>query len=83
MLSPKPDRQTRLRAVVDTDNPYFLLDETLISCRKEAAVHFVAAPIEANGSRVSFLEWLGSHPEFEGEKSERVLSCAAKKRSPN
>jgi hypothetical protein len=66
-------RQIRLKAITDTKTPYFLLDGKPLPCSSEAAVHFVAKLIDADGSRVSFSEWVQSHPDFVSEKSNRVL----------
>jgi hypothetical protein len=66
-------RQSRLQVNIDAKEPYFILDSEPISCKSPAAVHFVAALINANGERVSFAEWNRRHPEFEGSRSNRVL----------
>jgi hypothetical protein len=74
--------KTRLQAVTDDENPYFLLDGKPIPCKSEVMVHFVAELIEANGRNVAFSSWLKRHPEFEECRSNRGMSKLPKEILP-
>ena len=75
-------RQTRLKADTDDRHPHFILDGKVISCRSDAAVHFVAALIEADGHVVPFTEWKNKHPKFADEQSNRVLDALPSEVAP-
>jgi hypothetical protein len=77
-----PERQIRLQAVTDAENPHFLLDGKLVPCESEVMIHFVAELINANGRDVAFSGWLARRPEFVGSRSDREMKRLPKQIIP-
>jgi hypothetical protein len=74
-------QQTRLKAVVDVDKPYLLLDGKPLPA-DEVGVRYVSALIKANGGRVSFTEWVRDKNQFAGATTTRVLNRLPKEIQP-
>jgi hypothetical protein len=76
-------RQARLRAVLDAETPYVILDDRPIPA-EEVAVHYLDALIGANGGHVPFARFLRQpqNKRFEGAVCTRVLDRLPSEISP-
>jgi hypothetical protein len=69
----RPLSQVRLRARLDSDPPFIILDGEPVATFDEVATRFVAKLIEADGADVHFATWAKGEPMAEGKVSTRVM----------